>query len=43
VLLFADDGPFAVLVLEVHGDRVGGSYSITNPDKLTRPGRHNSG
>jgi hypothetical protein len=43
VLLFADGGPFAVLVLEVHGDRVGGIYSITNPDKLTRLGRHNSG
>jgi RNA polymerase sigma-70 factor (ECF subfamily) len=36
VLLFADDAPFAVLVLEVRGDRVGGVYSITNPDKLTR-------
>ncbi|ONI80403.1 RNA polymerase subunit sigma-24 [Saccharothrix sp. ALI-22-I] len=34
VLLFADDAPFAVLVLEVHGDRVGRLYSITNPDKL---------
>jgi RNA polymerase sigma-70 factor (ECF subfamily) len=38
VLLFADDAPFAVLVLEVRGDVVGGVYSITNPDKLTRLG-----
>ncbi|OKI29909.1 RNA polymerase subunit sigma-24 [Saccharothrix sp. CB00851] len=38
VLLFADDAPFAVLVLEVRSDRVGGVYSITNPDKLTRVG-----
>ncbi|MEV8439545.1 RNA polymerase sigma factor SigJ [Actinosynnema sp. NPDC051121] len=38
VLLFADGGPFAVLVLEVRGDRVGRIYSITNPDKLTRLG-----
>ncbi|WP_158854545.1 RNA polymerase sigma factor SigJ [Saccharothrix deserti] len=38
VLLFADDAPFAVLVLEVHGDRVGRLYSITNPDKLGRLG-----
>ncbi|MCE6999260.1 RNA polymerase sigma factor SigJ [Saccharothrix sp. S26] len=38
VLLFADGGPFAVLVLELRGDLVAGVYSITNPDKLTRLG-----
>ncbi len=38
VLPFADDAPFAVLVPEVHGDRVGGAYSTTEPDEPTRLG-----
>ncbi|WP_461120966.1 sigma factor-like helix-turn-helix DNA-binding protein [Saccharothrix stipae] len=42
VLLFVDDAPFAVLVLEVRGDVVGCVYSITNPDKLTGLDRRGS-
>lgn len=35
-LLFADDAPFAVMVLDVSpdGGRVSGIYAVTNPDKL---------
>ncbi|MFB4314926.1 RNA polymerase sigma factor SigJ [Actinomadura sp. 21ATH] len=36
-LLFADDAPFAVMVLDLSpdGDQVTGIYAVTNPDKLT--------
>lgn len=37
-LLFIDQSPFAVLVLDLtpNGGQVQGIYSVTNPDKLTR-------
>ncbi|SCF29855.1 RNA polymerase sigma-70 factor, ECF subfamily [Micromonospora viridifaciens] len=37
-LVFTDDSPLAVLVLDLtpDGDRVCGVYSVTNPDKLVR-------
>jgi RNA polymerase sigma-70 factor (ECF subfamily) len=36
-LLFADDQPFAVMVLDLSpdGDQVAGVYAVINPDKLT--------
>jgi hypothetical protein len=36
-LLFADNAPFAVMVLDLNpdGDQVSGIYAVTNPDKLT--------
>jgi RNA polymerase sigma-70 factor (ECF subfamily) len=41
-LLFADDAPFAVMVLDLSpdGDKVSGIYAVTNPDKLGRVERH---
>jgi RNA polymerase sigma factor (sigma-70 family) len=37
-LLFADDAPFAVMVIDLNpdGSQVSGIYAVTNPDKLTR-------
>ena len=37
-LLFADDAPFAVMVIDLSPDetRVSGIYAVTNPEKLTR-------
>ncbi|WP_248963664.1 RNA polymerase sigma factor SigJ [Sphaerisporangium perillae] len=37
-LLFADDAPFAVMVLDLSpdGEQVSGIYSVSNPDKLSR-------
>jgi hypothetical protein len=36
-LLFADDAPFAVMVIDLSpdGDQVSGIYAVTNPEKLT--------
>ncbi|GAA4241019.1 RNA polymerase sigma-70 factor [Actinomadura meridiana] len=34
-VLFDADAPFAVMVLDVDGDRVTGVYAVANPDKLT--------
>ncbi|GGV11914.1 RNA polymerase sigma24 factor [Actinomadura cremea] len=33
-VLFAGDAPFAVMVLDLDGDRVTGIYTVTNPDRL---------
>ncbi|AWS41782.1 RNA polymerase sigma factor SigJ [Streptosporangium sp. 'caverna'] len=37
-VLFADDAPFAVMVIDLSpdGEQVSGIYSVTNPDKLSR-------
>jgi RNA polymerase sigma-70 factor (ECF subfamily) len=37
-LLFADNAPFAVMVIDLSpdGDQVSGIYTVTNPDKLSR-------
>jgi RNA polymerase sigma-70 factor (ECF subfamily) len=37
-LLFDDDAPFAVMVIDLNpeGDQVAGIYAVTNPDKLSR-------
>jgi RNA polymerase sigma-70 factor (ECF subfamily) len=39
-LLFADDAPYACLVIDLtsQGDQVRGVYAVTNPDKLSRVG-----
>jgi RNA polymerase sigma factor (sigma-70 family) len=36
-VLFADDAPFAVMVIDLspEGDQVSGIYAVTNPDKLS--------
>jgi hypothetical protein len=37
-LLFADDAPFAVMVIDLtpDGDQASGIYAVTNPEKLSR-------
>jgi RNA polymerase sigma-70 factor (ECF subfamily) len=37
-VLFDADAPFAVMVLDLDGDRVHGVYAVANPDKLTHIG-----
>jgi RNA polymerase sigma-70 factor (ECF subfamily) len=34
-LLLSGDTPFAVIVLDVDGDRITGIFAVTNPDKLS--------
>ncbi|MFD0850926.1 hypothetical protein ACFQ07_01690 [Actinomadura adrarensis] len=35
-VLFADDAPFAVMVLDLDGDQVSNIYAVTNPEKLPK-------
>jgi hypothetical protein len=41
-LLFTEDEPFAVMVLDLtsDGEQVAGIYAVTNPDKLTHLDEH---